>query len=412
MILDYSSFFIEERDIIMRMLTKQSNVREILIEMKSLAEICVDLAFASLLYSDRLVAEQVIFMEEEVDRLYRLLLDHLALSIKNPKQANQLRIYFTIGEANNIISDSAGDMASLVIRGIQIEDEIKAVQQFLDPLVDLVPLAENSPLCGQSELSSNIHDLLGVDIVGIIRPGKGFYTEYNEIMEPGDLLIIRGPLENVNQVIKLAKGEVTSIEEARINIIQNGEAKPEHPLKYHQELLITMKQSAELLVDLAYLYALGDLPGVKNLILATEERVDNLQYEIIEEVLKLYKQEKIPKNTLLAYLRIADSFEEIADAAIKITFGVAAKHKPYTILEEVIEDSSEAIDYIYVTRDSPYANVTIKEAEAYGPFFQILAIRKKGKFFFNPNEHIIIKPGDGMIIKEYSSPEDPDVEER
>ncbi|MHA1687162.1 MAG: TrkA C-terminal domain-containing protein [Candidatus Heimdallarchaeaceae archaeon] len=395
----------------MGMLTKQSNVREILIEMKSLAEICVDLAFASLLYSDKLVAEQVLVMEEEVDRLYKLLLDHLALSIKNPKQANQLRIYFTIGEANNIISDSAADMASLVLRGIEIEDEIKTVQQHIDPIVDLVPLASNSPLCGESELSSNLHDLLGVDIVGIIRPEKGFYTEYKEIMQPGDLLIIRGPLENINQVIKLAKGDITSIEEARINIINETEEINEEPLKYHQDLLVTMKQSAELLVDMSYLYALGDLPSVKSLIVTTEEKIDNLQFEVIEEVLRLYKSDLISKNTLLAYLRMADAFEEIADAAIKITFGVSAKHKPYTILEEIVEDSSEAIDYIYITRDSPYVNMTIKEAEAYGDFFQILAIRKKGKYFFQPNDNIIIKPGDGLIIKQYSSPEDPEPKE-
>lgn len=37
-----------------------TSVKDILIEMKTLSEICVDLAFASLLYSDKLVAEQVL----------------------------------------------------------------------------------------------------------------------------------------------------------------------------------------------------------------------------------------------------------------------------------------------------------------------------------------------------------------
>jgi len=387
---------------------RSSSVKETLIQMKTLAEICVDLAFASLMYSDQLVAEQVLVIEKQIDELYKRLLDHLSLSIKTFSQAEQLRIYFTIGEANNIISDSAADMASLVIRGIQLEDEIKLVQQYMDQLVDLVPLAENSPLCGESELSAHLHDVLGVDIVGIISADGKFSMSYADVMRPGDLLIFRGPLLNVNEFIKLAKGEISTVEEARIRIINDVEDKPSQPLKKHQNLLVTMKESAELVVDLAYLYALEDLPLVKNLILATEEKVDNLQYEIIDEVLELYKNNKISKETLIGYLSIADSFEEIADAAIKIAFGVPLKHKPYKLLEDVVEDSSEAVDYIRITKDSPYAGKTIKEAELTGDFFQILAVRKKGKYFFMPNENVIIHPGDGLLIKEYSSPGDPD----
>jgi len=387
---------------------KPSSVKDILIEMKTLSEICVDLAFASLLYSDRLVAEQVLVLEEEVDELYHRLLDHLSLSIKSQSQAEQLRIYYTIGEANNLISDSAADMASLVLMDFKIEDEIKEVQQHMDQMVDLVPLEGSSVLCGQSELSANIHDLIGIDIVGIMRPKSHLITDYDEIMQAGDLLIFRGPLENINQFISLAKGEIKSVEDARQAIIDQGEIEPEGELKYHQDLLVTMKESAELVVDLAYLYAFEDLPNVKNLILTTEDKIDKLQFELIEEVLRLYKQNLIGKKTLMAYLRMADSFEEIADAAIKISFGVTARHKPYDILEEIVEDSSEALDYITVVKDSPYVGKTVKEAECLNDFMQIFAVRQRGKYFLFPKDDAKINAGDGLLIKEYSSPEDPE----
>lgn len=140
-----------------------------------------------------------------------------------------------------------------------------------------------------------------------------------------------------------------------------------------------MKEKAELLVDFAYILALEDLPNIKNLIIQTEEEIDDLQYKIIEEVLSLYKNDKISKSTLIAYLRMADSFEEIADAAVKIAFGIATKHKPYRILEEIVDDSSEALYFINVTSDSPYLNKTVREAEQTGDYFQILAIKRKGK---------------------------------
>ena len=390
-----------------------TSVKDILIEMKTLSEICVDLAFASLLYSDKLVAKQVLVLEEKIDSLYKLLLDRLSVSIKSLNQAEELRIYYIIGEANNLISDSAADMASLVLMDIKIEDEIRTVQQHLDQLVDLVELKSQSTLCGKSEVSADIHDMLGVDIAAIIRPEEGLLVDYDEIMKCGDLLIFRGPLENVNQFIELANGRIESVEKARDLIISITETeKPElEKLKYHQDLLVTMKESAELIVDLAYLFALEDLPNVKNLIIQTEERVDELQFEIIQEVLRLYKQDLIGDKTLMAYLRMADSFEEIADAANKIAFGVTKRHKPYEILEEVVDDSSEALNILQVTKDSKYVGMTVKEAEYTDDFFQILAVRKKGKYFFFPKDEARINIRDVLIIKEFSSPEDETVKD-
>jgi len=226
------------------------------------------------------------------------------------------------------------------------------------------------------------------------------------VMLAGDLLIFRGQLENVNQFIDLANGLVSSVEVAREKIISEDLEHPKTDLGYHQDLLVTMKEAAELIVDLAYLFALEDLPEVKNLIILTEEKVDKLQFELIEEVLRLYKQEMLDDQTLMAYLRMADSFEEIADAATKIAFGVTIRHKPYSLLEDVIDDSSEALDYIYVAKDSPYIDKTVREAELTDDFFQILAVRKKGEYFFFPKDEAKIHQGDALLIKEYSSPED------
>ncbi len=48
----------------------------------------------------------------------------------------------------------------------------------------------------------------------------------------------------------------------------------------------------------------------------------------------------------------------------------------------------------------------MKEAEYMDDFFQILALRKRGQYFFFPEDDVKINVGDGLLIKEYSSPED------
>ena len=146
-----------------------------------------------------------------------------------------IRIYYIIGEANNIVSDSAADMASLVLMDFDVKDELKYVQQHMDQLVDLVELDEKSVLCGISEVTADLHDLIGIDVIGIIRPDVGVLTDYKEIMKYKDLLIFRGPLENVNQFIELAKGNIDSVEEAREKIINDDSAQKKDKLKYHQD---------------------------------------------------------------------------------------------------------------------------------------------------------------------------------
>lgn len=380
-----------------------SNVKDILTEMKKLAEICVNIAFASLMYDDEFMAEQVLLIEKKIDHLYNILIEHLSLSIKSASMAEELRIYYSIGEANNIISDSAADMASLVLRGIKIEDEIKQIQQHMEEIVDLVVLDGNSPLIGKSEESSNIHTRLGIDIVGIITKDKEFKINVDEVLRPGDAIIFRGALENVNEFFGLCRGLTPTIQEARESIIDAHEEKSEQPKpKKHQEILVTMKQTADLLVDFAYLYALEDIPKIKALIITNEEKIDNLQYELIDEILTLFKADKINRDTLIAYLRMADSFEEIADASIKIAFGVSMKHKHYDLLEEIQEESSEIMDYITLNKESEYIGMTIFEAEQTGDIFQILALRRKGNFIFNPDEELVLQKGDGIVVREYS----------
>ncbi|MHA2255490.1 MAG: TrkA C-terminal domain-containing protein, partial [Candidatus Heimdallarchaeaceae archaeon] len=63
---------------------------------------------------------------------------------------------------------------------------------------------------------------------------------------------------------------------------------------------------------------------------------------------------------------------------------------------------------IPVTKDSPYVGKTVKEAEYLDDFMQILAVRQKGQYFLFPKDDAKIKAGDGLLIKEYSSPEDPE----
>lgn len=87
------------------------SVKEIFIEMKDTVELMVDLAYASLLFGDKEIAEEVLELEERIDLLNYQLMMHSVLAARNVKEAEQVITILQIANAIEDISNAAGDLA-------------------------------------------------------------------------------------------------------------------------------------------------------------------------------------------------------------------------------------------------------------------------------------------------------------
>lgn len=93
------------------------SVKDILIEMKNLSELMVDLAYSALLFNSRDAAEEVIKLENKVDRLNYEIKKESLLAARSVEDAEKLTALLEVGEAAENIANSAKDIADLVLRG-------------------------------------------------------------------------------------------------------------------------------------------------------------------------------------------------------------------------------------------------------------------------------------------------------
>src|SRR5512139_2094493 len=102
-------------------------VRETLVEMKDISEMMIDLAYSAAIMDNKPLAEEVMYLEKRMDDLVYILNMNLMLSARNWRDAETLAAVQRVGALTNVMSDAAGDIAGLVLRGIKVHPVAREV---------------------------------------------------------------------------------------------------------------------------------------------------------------------------------------------------------------------------------------------------------------------------------------------
>lgn len=86
------------------------SVRRLLTELQSTSTLMVDLAYSSVLFSDKDLAEEVIELEKKVEDLKILLLMNTAIVIKDAEDAEAMVGIMEVGGVADTISHAAGSI--------------------------------------------------------------------------------------------------------------------------------------------------------------------------------------------------------------------------------------------------------------------------------------------------------------
>jgi len=187
-------------------------VRETLIQMKDISELMIDLAYSAALFNNRELAEEVIELEAKVDDLVYLLNMNLMLAARDRYDAETLAGVAKVGSLTNAISDAAADIASLVIRGIEVHPVVREVFQRAEEHLARVVLSEYSILAGKTVDDLDLAAEVGVDIIAIRRGMHWHINPDKEILVPEDVLVARGTDDGLRTLLKAAQGEVDTLE--------------------------------------------------------------------------------------------------------------------------------------------------------------------------------------------------------
>ncbi len=172
---------------------------KILIKMKNLSELAVDLAYLALLHKNEEVAQEVVYLEEEIDDL-RYELQHWVLGssryYEDYEKIKPLMAILEIAYASEIIADSARDIAELLLKKAKIHPILKDIIMGSDEIVTLVEVKSGSKLSNKTLGELKVETNTGMHIVAIKRGNKWITrpTASTKILA-NDVLVAKGTKE-------------------------------------------------------------------------------------------------------------------------------------------------------------------------------------------------------------------------
>jgi uncharacterized protein with PhoU and TrkA domain len=187
----------------------------------------------------------------------------------------------------------------------------------------------------------------------------------------------------------------------RIKMSQQGKKQFEEIV----ERFVELKNTSELMIDLAYSSLLLNSKELAEEVQRLEEYVDKLHTDF-ELLVLLSNFKKEDAKGFLGLIRLGVVTEKIADAAAEIAEVVLRGIKPHPVLKLTIEEAEETVTYARVNEHSTLVNKNLREAripEETGMW--ILAIRKGDKCI-RPKPDSKIEAGDVLIASGYAEGEE------
>jgi uncharacterized protein with PhoU and TrkA domain len=176
----------------------------------------------------------------------------------------------------------------------------------------------------------------------------------------------------------------------------------ENPMDELNELFLEMKDTSELMVDLAYSSLLfNDMD-----IAAEVERLGDIVEEKSSRVQRIAAEEISCKSAdaTLMILRMVSYVMAIADAALQIVEVVQRKIKPHPILKQSIIESDVGIFRVRISKKSILSGKSLGSVRlATETGMWVIAVRRGARWIYGPQRDEIMKPGDHLFVK---GPED------
>ncbi|MCD6348263.1 MAG: hypothetical protein J7L91_01380 [Candidatus Korarchaeota archaeon] len=371
------------------------SVRDILVEMKDASEFTVSLAYASLMYQDKELAEEVLGLESELDELRYNLFKMTILAGRSPKEADELAALLDIGIAVDEITDAMADLVRLVLRKYPVHPALSWMLYTAEDVIGLVRVEESSPLI--SMRGEDLYDpanMAGCEVLAVKKKGRWIFDVPPDLeLEVGDLLLLEGTRESIETARALARGENRKV------IV------PDKPLeevdefsKEIAERLNSMKSLSELAIYLAYASILYNNPTMAAEVSRIESELDELEDELFIKAMTELMSSSKPEE-LIPILRAASASERLGDAAYRMALIVERGVPAHPILEVVVEESEDTVVRILLKEDSDAVGRKIGDLdleERTGMW--ILAIKRGVRWIYAPKDDEILREGDLLVV--------------
>lgn len=178
----------------------------------------------------------------------------------------------------------------------------------------------------------------------------------------------------------------------------------EEHLKKIVDKLVILKNTSELMIDLAYSSLLLNSQSLAEEVEALENRIDDVYTEFELLVLASGFTPKESKD-FLGLIRLGGITEQIADAAMEIADVVIKGLDPHPILRLVIEEAEETVTKVTVSETSPFVGKTIRQAQIQEETGMWVLVIRRSNWWLRPRPNTVIYAGDVLIAAGYAEGE-------
>jgi len=168
--------------------------------------------------------------------------------------------------------------------------------------------------------------------------------------------------------------------------------------------LVCLKDTSELMIDLAYSSLLLNSQALAEEVAALENYMDNLHTEFERLVLASGFTPEESKD-FLGLIRLGVVTEEIADAAMEIADVVLKGLEPHPILKLVIEEAEETVTKVTVSEDSTFVGKKIREAQIQEETGMWVLVIRRDNRWLRPRPDTLIYADDILIAAGYAEGE-------
>ncbi len=171
------------------------------------------------------------------------------------------------------------------------------------------------------------------------------------------------------------------------------------------ERLVKLKDTSEIMMDLAYSAVLLNSKYIAEEVRLLEEQMDKDHIDFQCLVLSRTEEVVDPKD-LLGIIRMGNVTERIADAASEIAEVVLRGVEPHPILRMVIQDAEETVERVTVSSDSPVVGKTLRESKIPDETGMWVLVVRRGAQWIRPKPSTKLYAGDVVIASGYSEGEE------
>ena len=169
--------------------------------------------------------------------------------------------------------------------------------------------------------------------------------------------------------------------------------------------LVVLKDTSELMIDLAYSSLFLNSRALAEEVAALENYMDNLHTDFERLVLSSGFTPAESKD-FIGLIRIGVVTEKIADAAMEIADVVLRGLEPHPILKLVIEEAEETVTKVTVSENSSLVGKTIREAQIQDETGMWILVIRRGNWWLRPRPNTVIYSGDVLIASGYAEGEE------